>query len=301
MSESKNTITGNLSRVIFSNQDTHFIIASFEGAAGQFIALGTLPNAQPGMDYDLTGEWQENKKYGRQFKFDLYHIVEPTDSAGIFKYLVRICKFVGPATGNLIVDKYKDKSLDVLKTDPDRVAKEIKGITKARALEIQEELLKHAEYEHVIVKLEALLSVPGMRKNLLNDLLKEYKHEAADRVLENPYMLVQFHGIGFVLADKIAILNAKVPRDSLERKKAATIHAMNAINQEGHVWVEKEKLIESVYELIQVKDLGLGLDALLVDDVMVEDDAGDIAFSGMAQNEQEVAYMVVALERMAVA
>lgn len=298
MSESKDTITGNLSRVIFSNQDTHFIIASFNGDPGPFVALGTLPNAQPGMDYDLTGEWQENKKYGQQFKFDVYHVVEPTDAAGIFKYLVRICKFVGPATGNLIVDKYQDKTLEVLKTDPERVAKEIKGITQERAFEIQEELLKHAEYEHVIVKLESLLNVPGMRKSILTDLLKEHKHEAADRVLENPYMLIQFHGIGFALADKVAILNANIPRDSLERKKAATIHAMKTINQDGHIWIEKKKLIESVYELIQVKDLDFGLEALLVDGDMVEDD-GDIAFAWMARDELEIACMVVALERMA--
>ena len=295
----KTTITGNLSRVIFSNQDTHFVIASFNGDPGPFVALGTLPNAQPGMDYDLTGEWQENKKYGQQFKFDVYHIVEPTDATGIFNYLVRICKFVGPATGNLIIGKYQEQTLDVLKTDPGRVSREIKGITLERALDIQAELIKYAEYEQVIVKLESLLNIPGMRKSLLTDLLQEYKHEAADRVLENPYMLVQFHGIGFALADQVAILNADFPRDSLERKKAATIHAMNAINQEGHVWVEKEKLIESVYELIQVKELGLGLDVLLADGDMVEDDAGDIAFAGMARDEQETACMLVVLERMA--
>ena len=297
MSENKTTITGHLSRVIFSNDETHFIIASFDGESGPFSAIGTLPNAQPGMTYDLTGEWQENKKYGHQFKFNLYHVVEPTDAAGIFKYIVRICKFVGPAVGNQIVDLYQDNTLEVLKTDPGQVAHDIKGITRDRAREIQEELLKHTEYEQVMVKLETLLSVPGMRKSLITDLLKEYKHEAADRVLENPYMLVQFHGIGFALADKVAIINADFPRDSLERKKAATIHAMKAINQEGHIWIGKEKLIEAVYELIQVKDLGLGLDALLADEVLVED-AGDIAFAGMAQDEQDVAEMLVNLERM---
>lgn len=293
----KTTITGTLSRIIFANQDTHFIIASFSGDPGQFIALGTIPNAQPDMDYDLTGEWQENKKYGRQFKFDVYHLVEPTDTAGIFKYIVRVCKFVGTATGNLLVDTYQDKTLEVLKTNPEQVAREIKGINLDRALSIQEELLQHAEYEQVIVKLESILSVPGMRKSLLTDLLREYKHEAADRVIENPYMLVQFHGIGFALADRVAILNVDVPRDSLDRKKAATVHALKTTNQDGHVWVNKRTLLESVYELIQVKELERGLDALLVDGDLVEDD-GEIAFSGMARDEREIACMVVALGRM---
>jgi len=295
------TISGSLSQVIFSNQETHFIIANFAGDSGTFIALGNLPNAQPGMTYDLTGEWQENKKYGKQFKFNLYHVVEPTDAAGIFKYIVRICKFVGPAIGNMIVDRYQEKTLEVLKTDPECVSNDIKGITQDRAIEIQTELLKHAEYEQVMVKLESLLSVPGMRKTLITDLLKKYEHEAADRVLENPYMLVQFHGIGFFLADKVAIINAEFPRDSLERKKAATLHAMKAINQDGHIWVGKEQLIEAVYELIQVKDLVLGLEALLVDEVMVEDAAGDIAFADMARDEQNVAEMLVALERVVAA
>lgn len=294
----KTEITANLSRIVFSNTETHFVIAAFNGNRETFTALGTMPNTQPGMDYTLTGEWQDNKKFGKQFKFDLYHLIEPTDATGIFNYLVRVCKFVGPAVGNLIIDKYQDETLEILKGDPGRVSLEIKGITLERALDIQAELIKYAEYEQVTVKLESLLNVPGMRKSLLTDLLQEYKHEAADRVLENPYMLVQFHGIGFALADKVAILNIGTPRDSIERKKAATIHAMKMINQDGHVWAEKEKLIESAYELIQVKELSLGLDALLADGYMVEDAAGDVAFAGMAQDEQETACMLVALGRM---
>lgn len=294
----KSEITGTLSRVIFSNQETHFIIGAFQGDNGQFSALGTLPNAQPGMNYILTGAWQQSPKYGHQFKFDLYHIVEPTDTRGIFNFIVRVCNFVGPTTGSRIVDKYQENTLQVLKEDPGRLAKDIKGITTERALEIQEELLKHAEYEQVIIRLETLLDVPGMRKSLMTDLLKTYKHEAADRVMENPYFLVQFHGIGFALADKVAVLNVGFPRDSIERRKAAAIHAMKQVNQEGHVWVSRADLVEKVRELIQVKGLDEGIRALIVDESLIERD-GDVAFMGMAREEHSTARMLIRLERMA--
>jgi exodeoxyribonuclease V alpha subunit len=291
-------VSGRLSRIIFSNNETHFIIAAFDGPIGPFSTLGTLPNAQEGLEYVLTGEWQDNAKFGKQFKFDIYRTVEPTDAKGIFNYLVRICKFVGPAIGNQILDSFGEDALRIMKEEPERFSENIHGITIERALDIQAELIKHAEYEDVMIKLESLLNIPGMRKSLIPDLLTAYKHEAADRVLENPYMLVQFHGIGFALADKIAILSVEIPRDSLERKKAATIHAMKGVNQDGNVWIQKERLIEKVYELIQIKNLGEGLEALLEDETLIDID-GDIAFFNMAKDELAIAKMLISLERIA--
>ena len=257
--------------------------------------MGTIPNATVGMEYKLTGHWEESK-FGLQFSFDLYHLIEPTDARGIFNYIVRVCKFVGSAVGNAILDQHGDKSLEIMKESPELIS-EIKGITRARAIEIQATLLMNAEYEAVIVKLEAILDVPGMRKSLLNDLLKKYKHEAADRVLENPYMVIQFPGVGFSMADKVAIINADWPRDSIERKKAATIHAMNGFNLDGHVWVDKKELVSAVYELIQIKNLGQGAQALIDDSVFVQD-GDDMAFSYMAEEEDLVAEVLINLERM---
>ena len=127
-----------------------------------FVALGNMINPEIYMDYILTGHWQENDRYGSQLKFHAYEMVVPVDANGIFKYIVRTCKFVGGKVGNAIVDKYGEDTLRMLKTNPIMVSMDIKGITPERAKEIQAVLLENEATEKVMVELEVLLNIPGM-------------------------------------------------------------------------------------------------------------------------------------------
>ncbi|MBI9090734.1 MAG: hypothetical protein JEZ12_16070 [Desulfobacterium sp.] len=286
-------MTGELCRIVYRN-DNNFLIGSFQGPAGMFTAIGSIINPQVNMEYALTGEWQDTSKYGQQFKFSRYQSVQPVDANGIFKYIVRTCKFVGSTVGNRLLDAYGDQTLVIMKTDPDRVAMETPGITLERAKEIQKTLIDNEQNESVMVELEALLDVQGMRKSLAGELIHAFGNNAGDVVRGNPYTLTHFHGIGFALADRVA-LNLEYPRDGIERKKAATVHAMGEVVKEGSIWIDKPGLVEKVRELIQISKLEEGVEALLEDETMVEVD-GDVAFTPLANDETMVAEMLAALE-----
>jgi len=185
--ENEVKISGELTRIIFKN-DNGFLIGAFTGEE-QFTATGTLINPQTGLDYALHGDWKDTPKYGRQFVFTRVETDMPVNPDGIFKYIVRICRFVGSAVGQRIVDKYGAETLDIMKSDPGRVARDISGITAARATEIQTTLLENQHRERVMVELGVILDVPGMIKKTMSMLYQDYKDQAAEAVKKNPYIL----------------------------------------------------------------------------------------------------------------
>jgi len=273
----KNTeqIECSLSQIKFKSDENNFLIGKFIDKQGNhIICLGDIINPQHGMDYILSGTHSDHPKFGEQFKFHSYESILPIDSNGIFKYLTKICRWVGPKTGNMLIDTYQDRTLKMLKYHPEEVVKKISGITLERAKEIQKSLVENEMNEKVMIRLEALLDVPGMWKSVAGDLIKAYKDKAADIVEFNPYILTNFRGIGFPLADQVAMKNG-VARTDIERKKAAALHCLKENMQtNGSVWVVREQLLEAIKGLIQVPKLKQGLDALEEEGVVVFDGIG---------------------------
>ena len=293
-------LEGTLDRIIFKN-DSGFLIGGFtDKNNNKFSAIGTMINPQQDIGYLLTGYWTESLRYGEQFKFTAHEAQLPVDPRGIFNYIVRICRFVGSTIGNKLIDEYGEHTLTILKTDPERVALEIPGLTIDRTEDIQKTLLENENSERVMIELNHLLDVPGMRKRLAGDLYESYKSDAAERVKKNPYILTQFFGIGFALADRVAI-HIGFARDSIERKKAAAIHCMNQNMQEGSTWIRREDLINEMNVLIQVHDLDSGVDALLLEDVFIEDtESGEtlVAYLNTADKERYIAVKLAEMEAM---
>jgi exodeoxyribonuclease V alpha subunit len=252
-------IEATLNRIIFQNTDTGFIIGAFVDSQGNKLsALGNMINPQVNMDYILTGDYEHNQKFGEQFKFVFYETVLPIDPSGIFRYITRICKWVGSSVGNAMVDKYGDQTLITMKTDPERIATEIHGITLTRAKEIQATLLENEKTEKVMVELESMLDIPGMLKRLPSELIKRFKSQAAEFVKVNPYILTEFNGVGFPLADMVALKNGYA-RDGIERKKAVCLHCIKENMQAGSVWISEANLMENMTALVQVYDLEDGI------------------------------------------
>jgi exodeoxyribonuclease V alpha subunit len=109
-----------------------------------------------------------------------------------------------------------------------------------------------------------------MRKSLQAELIRTFKSDAAEIVKQNPYILTDFSGIGFSLADRVA-LNIGYARDSIERKKAVVIHCLKQNMQEGSVWISGKLLINNIQVLIQVPGLGDGVEVLVDEGVIVAD------------------------------
>lgn len=284
------TLTAELRNIVYQN-DNGFLIGSFRvGNNGrQITGKGNILNPQIGFQYKLSGEWIEDRKYGRQFNIKSFQTLEPSDTSAIFKYLVRTTKYVGPKVGQDLVDEFGEDALVILREEPETAANKIKGLSIARAIEIQESLLAGECNEKVMVELWGMLDIPGMRKALPGDLVEKYGSNAAEFVRQNPYLLTDFSGVGFALADRVAI-NLGYPPDGIERKKAVILHCLNEIgNSAGDIWITRKDLAEKVSEIatniFNVLD-GIGP---LIDEEKIEEEAGEYALSFLAENEAYVA------------
>ena len=211
----KETITATLKNIRFQN-DSGFIIGMAVASGGNdfksdFGILGNMLNPQETMTYQLTGEWSVHPDFGRQFKFQQYTPVKPKDTSGIYKYLVRTAKWIGPSIAQQLVEIYGDETLEVLRNDPEILAAEIRGITEIKAKEIQQILIDHEELESILVDLMKVLDIPGLRKSLPYEMIEKFGSNAAEILKKNPYVITQFHGSGFLIADRLGMQRLNMP------------------------------------------------------------------------------------------
>lgn len=277
---SSTIITATLDSIRYQG-DQNFIIGSFviqkNGKRMVLSCLGNIVKPQPGMDYKLSGQWENNKQYGKQFKFKHYQQIKPVDTNGIFKYLVRSAKFVGPTTASHLLDTYGGQTLEVLRSDPELVSAEIPRLSLSKAKQIQNDLVENEDIESALVELMAILTIPNLPKSLPMTLIDKHGSDAVGILRSNPYILTEIQGIGFILADNLAINVLKIQPDSSFRIEAAINHGLKShLRETGSTWVACGGLIEIVRNLIslEVEKIQNIVDVMIVKGDLVEGTAG---------------------------
>ena len=265
-----------------------FIIGIFQSEKNEFAGLGNILRAEIGMTYRLFGKWQMDPQWGKQYRFKTFEAIIPKSTDGIYRYIVRVAKWVGPKTARTLIEAYGSDTLDMLRDDPEHVAKNIKGITLARAQEIQSIIRENQQFEGAMVELEKLVGGFGLRASLPVDLLQKWGANAVPMLKENPYLLIEMERVGFPSADKLAIDRFKVKPQSVFRQQAAVVHAIHEkTHGEGHVWVGVEELIKDVKSMIRC-DPREGLARALEKGIIVVK-SEFIALRTMAKDETDIA------------
>ena len=280
-----NELTATLSRIRFQNEKG-FLIGVFDKGKSRIAALGNLLKPKVGFDYKLRGKWVNNDVYGQQFKFHSYETIKPKSTDGIYRYLVHTAKWIGPIVANNLIEEYGQETINVLKTDPKKIARDIKGLTIKRAKEIQNIILENDAIEAIVVDLEALIGGMGTRKSLPIEIAKKWGGDAIDVLKENPYRLTKFRGIGFLTADKIALARFKIDKKSIHRQKAGILHVLKENELEGNVWCYIDQLFRDAETLLGC-DVSEGFEEILKENVTKLSNL--IANKVIAYNEKYIA------------
>lgn len=228
--KSGSTLAGTLTRKMY--HEGGFLIGKLD--TGDTV-VGNILEPLEGQEYKFEGEWGEHPKFGRQFKFSRYTSCLPQTNAGIARYLSRVAKWVDTVRARKIVDLYGKDTLKVLKEDPEQVAKDIRGITLARAQEIQQFLVQNEALEAAIVQIEEIISrVRGLPTGLAMQIIKRFGSDGPTKIKIDPYILTEFNRVGFKLADSVALMN-DYPKDGVHRKAAAIYYVLEmAGSNQGH-------------------------------------------------------------------
>lgn len=238
------TVSGRIRKVIF--QRDGFLAAALDD--GTKVA-GEM-HAQPdmGRTYVFTGEWVVHPRFGRQLKFKSYDAEVPRGREAIGAYLRDTCSYLGSVRVARILEVFGEEALDVLKSDPGRVAREVRGLTVDQAAVIAKELAARAAEEALDIGLRTLFEGVKIRKAVRAMAVALWGREACEVIKGNPFLLTQFHGVGFLTADQVA-RRVGFPPDAPERMRAAMLHVLNEAKDEGHCYLPVAEMISEAAAL----------------------------------------------------
>ena len=242
-------INGIISSVIYLNDENGYAVVRMETDSGEMVtAVGCLPYIAPGEMISAEGSWVTHAQHGRQFKIEQSNRLLPTSADGIYEYLAgSTVKGIGPATAALIVDRFKEKSLDILEMHPEKLA-EIKGISLTKAKDLSASFKKQAG----VRRLTEFLCAYGIKPLVALKLYRAYGSAALETVHENPYIISASHiGVSFAEADNLA-LELGIEGDSINRISAAVLFELQHNSGNGHCFIPRDKLIAATSQLISV-------------------------------------------------
>lgn len=224
-------ISGDVEKIIFRNVDNGYTVVDLRSSGDYVTAVGVFPEIYEGMRLELTGDYKYHTRHGLQFLAESVKVVEPDGAAAIEKFLKSgIFKGVGEVTARNIVERFGERTLDVMKTSPEKLA-EVKGISAKKAAEICATLREHGEMQDTLVYLQRF----DVSLNLALKIYKTYGARTEEVIKTNPYQLISdVERVGFQTADKIA-QEVGITKDSDFRIRAGIIYTLKeASNKSGH-------------------------------------------------------------------
>jgi exodeoxyribonuclease V alpha subunit len=246
------TIKGHLEYITYHNPENHFMIARLrpDQTDSAITILGHLAGVRPGEDLSVNGNWETHPKYGQQFRITSFEITLPSTLDGIRKYLQSgMIKGLGPKLAERVVNRFGERTLAVIETDPDRL-QEIEGVGEKKAALISAAWKDH----HAVRTLMTFLQEVGVKAAHGARLMRLYGSDAQTIVQEDPYRLaMDMPGTGFYIADAIA-RHTGVPEDDPDRIDACIIHELGQSVREGHTYTHLDRLIEHNHKFFRIEE-----------------------------------------------
>jgi len=245
------SIQGTISRITYQHPETHYTVARLDEDSGpSTTVVGTIFPVSEGEEIKVTGAWKRHPRYGLQFQVDHWEKIDPSTIEGIEKYLGSgLIKGIGPTYAKRLVGAFGTDTLRVLSEEPLRIL-DVDGIGEVRARRIMEAWQAQRGMQDVMVFLQG----HGVGASLALRIYRVFGADTIAQVRENPYALaLQVHGIGFLLADRLAN-HIGIRGDFPLRVQAGVLHVLRASAERGHCYLPLTALTKSACELLGVDD-----------------------------------------------
>lgn len=246
----RTALKGNVTRITYQDPQGRFTVARLEvDDSPEVTVVGQLFPLSEGEEIKVSGTWRVHPRYGVQFQAEQWEKVEPATLEGIERYLGSgLIKGIGPTYAHRLVSVFGLNTLKVLSDEPHRVL-EVPGIGKVRAQRILRAWNEQKDMRDAMVFLQG----HGVGSSLALKIYQALGSQTVLKVRENPYCLArEVHGIGFLLADRIAG-SLGISRDSLLRVQAGSLHVLRHFSDEGHCFVPLDVLIKHACPILQVE------------------------------------------------
>lgn len=244
-------LSGEILGIIYQNELNSYTIAEMYVDELEKIEtlVGYMPFICEGDNLKVIGKYVEHKEYGEQFKVETFEKIMPKTLDSLERYLANgTIKGIGPATAKKIIDKFGERTIDIIKYEPLELAK-IKGISRDKAIDISECFIESLEVWKIVGFLEKFNIGIENSKRIYDKL----GVNAVAQIEQNPYILIDLaRGVDFKQIDRMA-LDLGVNMNSSKRIESGIKYALIQITYNGHCCVILQNLEEYVINLLNVK------------------------------------------------
>ncbi len=262
------SFSGTVLRVLFRNEDNGYTVLEVGGDDEELTLVGVMPYLSAGDLVAGEGRLSDHPVYGPQISVQTISRTVPHGSERIEKYLSSgAVKGIGPATAKKLVDAFGDETLEVMRLQPERVAR-IRGIGLKKARAFQDRLEEDRGFQELLL----LLLPHGIGPARILRIHRIFGAGAEQLIRTNPYELAtKVAGIGFLTADAIASA-VGIAGDHPARLRGAVLFALHqSLFREGHT-VESARSVAGA--LAKKLDLGPArlmeaIDALIAEGLLV--------------------------------
>lgn len=198
---------------------------------------------------EVTGNWQNDKRWGWQFAFTQLRLMPPTDAHGLREFLGSgLFPGIGSVTAGRIVDTFGMDTKEIIEKDQGRLS-EVKGISASKAQQIHDMWME----QYANIEVMALLQGYGITAKTAAKIYKHFGDNTSHILQYEPYKLTEVDGIGFKKADDIALAMG-MKFNSPDRVMASFEYIINTMSKEGHVFVTFEQLVAAAEGIIGIND-----------------------------------------------
>jgi exodeoxyribonuclease V alpha subunit len=246
---------GRVTKLIYKATDSDFCIVEVEptGEDERAIVKGAWMEPRIGAILDMHGVWKPRKGHLGEMEFAASAITEvvPKDSEGLYLWLRSgVIKGIGEVWARRLVDHFGMDLIRVMDEDPDRLA-EVE--VPPRVMEVMKAGWVAAAPQRVLMP---FLRECGLGTEMSGTVWRHFKEEVkgnaaalVETIRANPYLLAEVSGIGFKIADQAAG-RLGTTANSPARVMAGIEHVLHQQGQEGHVWIERERLSANARRLL---------------------------------------------------
>ena len=242
-----NKLSGSVEHITYSNSSNGYTVALLRVEDDLICIVGIMPFLAVGDFVEVTGKFDIHPTYGHQFKVSAFEKAAPSDTASILRYLSSgAIRGVGPSTARNIVERFGDRALEIIETEPERLS-EIRGISLDKALKIADDYNKQFGVRDVMLFLSPFRVSPEGALKVFNAL----GSNATEVIHNNPYVLCSEDiGFSFEKAEEISSYFA-IPKDSDFRISAGLEFILKHNLSNGHTCIPREKLISTTARLLE--------------------------------------------------
>jgi ATP-dependent exoDNAse (exonuclease V) alpha subunit len=220
----------------------------------QITIKGALGRVNPGEMLACHGRWRKHQQHGWSFDVTDYQSALPQSAGGVATWLQTKVDGIGKTFAEAIVAHFGHQHVfEILDADPQR----LQEVRTAKGRPIPERQLAKAiaawDDVKAIRQIETFLFSHGVSANLADKLYRFYGPEVVDILQTDPYRITQLRGIGFKIADRIA-LSLGTPIEHPSRLRAGMLFVLDEAESDGHAFLTLQQLLSKCFETLNVQD-----------------------------------------------